>query len=259
MRLLFVGVLLILGYWMLMFAVQRSMLFPAPPPPADARPPADAVVIHLKSGEESVEAWHLPPLSADDRAPLLIFAHGNAELIDHWPAEFREVREWGIGVLLVEYPGYGRTPGVPTRESIGRALRAAHDWAVANPAVDPGRLIYHGRSLGGGVVADLALERPPSVLVLESTFTSVRALASRYLAPSVLVRDRFDPLAAVRRYRGPTVISHGTHDEVIPFSHGRALAEAAGVRLVALQCGHNDCPRPWPALAVVLRTHGILR
>ena len=34
-------------------------------------------------------------------SPLLLFAHGNAELIDHWPGAFEDPRRWGLAVLLL--------------------------------------------------------------------------------------------------------------------------------------------------------------
>ena len=66
--------------------------------------------IWLNTSFGRVEAWYLPAIEpAPERAPLLLFAHGNGELIDYWPEEFDEPRRWGAGVLLVEYPGYGRS------------------------------------------------------------------------------------------------------------------------------------------------------
>lgn len=46
---------------------------------------------------------------------------------------------------------------------------------------------------------------------------------------------------------------------MIPVQHGRDLAQAAPqARLHLLQCGHNDCPRPWPQIQAFLRDNGML-
>jgi hypothetical protein len=102
-----------------------------------------------------------------------------------------------------------------------------------------------------------------AALVLQSTFTSVRSFAWRYLMPPFLVRDPFDNLAAVRGFTGPVLVIHGRRDGIIPFRHGEALAAAAREgSLVPLECGHNDCPPDWSAyldiLEAFLRGEGLL-
>lgn len=258
-RLLSGAAVFLAAYWLLLFVLQRSVVFPAPPITSGPPRPADARQIWLQTPSGPTEAWLLPPLSAASApAPLLLFAHGNAELIDHWPTAFTEPRGWGLAILLVEYPGYGRSAGGPSRETIERTFETAFDWASAEPSIDASRIVLYGRSLGGGAVAVLSRTRPAAALVLESCFTTTGALALRFLAPSFLVRDRFDNLSAIRHFAGPKLILHGDHDEVIPTSHGRRLAAAAGVPLELLPCGHNDCPRPWPQLHRFLGQAGML-
>ncbi len=208
-----------------------------------------------------MEAWYLPPLvSAGAPAPLLLFTHGNGELIDYWPEDFEEPRRWGLAVLLVEYPGYGRSGGVATQLSVTATVLAAFDWACQQRSVDSTRIIAYGRSVGGGAAAVLADERPVAALILESTFTSIRAFAIRFGAPGLLVRDRFDNLAAVRRFQGPLLILHGDYDQTIPVAHGRALhAAQPASEFYLMPCGHNDCPRPWPAIERFLAKHQLLR
>jgi fermentation-respiration switch protein FrsA (DUF1100 family) len=259
-RLLLVGVpALVAAYWLLLFFAQRAMLFPrsfgaAPPRPGDAEQ------LWLSTPVGRIEAWYLPPATPPSApAPLLLFAHGNGELIDHWSAGFVEPRAWGFGVLLVEYPGYGRSEGAPSEASIRAAMLAAYDWAKADQRVDARRIVAHGRSLGGGAVCLLAAARPLAALILESTFTSVRAFAPRFGGPSFLVRDPFDNLAVLADYRGPLLVLHGERDEVIPSTHGRALAATrADAEYRGLPCGHNDCDAPWIHVHPFLAKHHLL-
>jgi len=98
-----------------------------------------------------------------------------------------------------------------------------------------------------------------AAMILESTFSSVAVFARRFGAPSLLVRDRFDNLAVVRRFTRPLLILHGEHDEVIPVAQGRALhAAQPASELLLLPCGHNDCARPWPAIERFLIRHQLL-
>jgi len=191
------------------------------------------------------ETWFLAAYGneAAGPRPAIIFAHGNAELIDFGPEEFLPFAISGIGVLLVEYPGYGRSSGRPSAESITETFVAAYDKLVKRDDVDPSAIILFGRSMGGGAVCRLAAERPSSALVLASTFTGLRAFAKKYLAPKFLIRDNFDNYTAVSNYKEPVLVIHGKSDDLIPYSHGKRLDEAAEKSsFISYDCGHNDCP-----------------
>lgn len=250
------------GYLLLLYAAQRSVLFPAPhaPGPGSALSRAGGQPVWLRLASGRSEAWFLPALPPRQEAsPLVIFAHGNAELIDFWVGEFDAPRSWGMSILLVEYPGYGRSAGRPSERSITAAMVAAFDWAAGRADIDRLRIVAYGRSVGTGAACGLARERPVAALILESAFTSVRSMALRFGLPGFLVRDPFDNLSVVRSYSGPMLLVHGEHDEVVPVQYARALQGAArSAELHLLACGHNDCPRPWPELRRFLTNNGIL-
>lgn len=255
-HLLLVGMLLVGGVILLyllytgyFFAMQRTILFPHHLITVPARPPqmAGMETLWLETEQGPVEAWYLPPLPEVGRpAPLMIIGHGNGDLIDGWADEVTGLRELGVGVLLVEYPGYGRSAGTPSQASIRASYLLAYDTLVRDPRVDPARIVLFGHSVGGGAVAILAAERPSAALILLSSFTSVRALAAAQRLPGFAARDPFDNLAVVRGYPRPVLILHGTQDQVIPYAHGTALHAAAQQgELITLDCGHNGCIRDW--------------
>ena len=251
--LLIVPVAIAAAYLALLFVAQRSMLFPMPPqvPP---RPPEGAHEVRVKFDGGEAYALHLSPRDALGRAPLLMFMHGNGELADYWTEEFLVPRQWGVGVLLVEYPGYGRAPGSPSEKSITESALALYDWAANEPQVDRQRIVAYGRSLGGGAAVRLAVNRPVAGLILESTFTSVADFARGYMAPPFLVRDRFDSRKTLASYRGPLLVIHGRHDTIVPIAHGRELASLVpGAIFHELNCGHNDCPRDWRTIGAFLK------
>jgi pimeloyl-ACP methyl ester carboxylesterase len=252
--LLKIAVTLLLGYAAycgLLFLLQRQVLFPRyliPSPGAQDTVRMGVEVLWVDTPFGEVEAWYRPPAAgaAAGPAPAVIFAHGNGELIDFWPPVLERFARLGVGLLLVEYPGYGRSAGSPSQAAIGETFTRAYDRLIARPDVDPERIVLFGRSLGGGAVCELSLTRPARALILMSSFTSVRAFAIRYLAPAFLIRDPMDNLAAVRRFEGPVLVIHGRSDEVIPFAHGKALAAAAhDGKMIAYDAGHNDCPPDW--------------
>jgi fermentation-respiration switch protein FrsA (DUF1100 family) len=240
---------------------ERAIVFPGSaalaPPGTVERAGGRSVWLDHSAGR--TEAWWLPARAATAAGPALLYAHGNGELIDHWVGAFETLRNAGLPVLLVEYPGYGRSGGTPSQASVGAAMRAAYDWLAAQPGVDPGRVVGYGRSLGGGAVCQLARERGLAALVLESTFTSVRTLAQGFGLPAFLVRDPFDNLAVVRAFAGPILLLHGERDEVIPVAEAEVLRGAAREgELHRFPCGHNDCPRPDALVQRFLAAHGLL-
>jgi len=265
-----------LGYLLyatLLWVVQRRVIFPgvargSGPPPSTLLDGVERVWFSHDDGR--VEGWYMPPQAEDEAPwagarPAAVFFHGNGELIDDWVGLLRPFPEaLGMGVLLVEYPGYGRSTGSPTQERIMEVALEAWDWLGERPEVDASRRIAVGRSLGGGVAALLTRHREVSALVLQSTFTSVPDLArEQFFVPGMLVRDPFQALDAVRDYDGPVLVVHGRDDRVVPFDHGRRLADASPrARLHPRACGHNDCPVPggdyWRALEDFLRNEGVL-
>ncbi len=242
----------ILGYFTLIFVLQRRMAFPgsfqrdSPRPTASA--PPDVIQVWLEASFGRVEAWFFRA-EGDARRPTIIFAHGNGELIEDWHADMERLASAGLNALAVEFPGYGHSEGKPSRSSLLETFTLAFDWLVARDDVDADRIVAHGRSLGGGIAADLALNRPIRALVLQSTFSSATAMARQMFVPGFLVRDRFDNRRAVSDFSGPVLLMHGTRDDVIPFAHAEALAATReGLEILELDCAHNDCAPEWPEI-----------
>lgn len=263
------GLLLILyiGYCAFLFVIQRQLLFPRHHIPANiamAQPP-NLEQIWVVTEHGRVEAWFLHPQNSDAGvpAPAIIYGHGNGEVIDIWPHRFQELTRLGIGVLLVEFPGYGRSEGEPSEESITATFIAAYDLLVAREDVDSSRIVLFGRSMGGGAIAALAAQRPSTAMILHSTYTDIPSLTSRMFVPSFLVLDRFDNRSVIEDYPGPILIMHGTQDEVVPYEHGVELHRVAqNASLLTYDCGHNNCPPDetvkWSEIRLFLDTIGVL-
>lgn len=239
--------------------LQRRIVFPrhlAAPLPHAGEHLDGLERLWLSTEEGRVEAWYLPAAGASPErpAPLVLYAHGNAELIDYWPEVLEPYRLMGVSVLLPEYRGYGRSAGSPSEEAIASDLERFAAELLARPEVDARRLVYHGRSIGGGAVCALARRLPPAALVLQSTFTSLRDMARRFGLPGFLAPDVMDNLALVSSLDAPIFIAHGRQDELIPFSQADRLHGAAPrSTFLPLQGGHNDTPSDWPSFFDALR------
>ena len=117
---------------------------------------------------------------------------------------------------------------MPSESGLIRDALASYDWLAGRVAPRP--VAIFGRSLGGVLAALVAHERAPAGLILESTFTSLRAI-TRHVLPvpmlHLLVRSRLDALGAVRELTQPLLVVHGTDDELVPLAMGRALHAAS--------------------------------
>ncbi len=278
-----VGILLLLyglyaGYF---YRVQRHAIFPRYMLPPSTQTIADYpgwqqrwITIRAPDSSDNnssdttavarVESWFLPPPSTQADAPVILMTHGNGDLMEMWPGRVHALARAGWGVLLIEYPGYGRSTGEPSEATIAGTLTDAYDWVITQPGVDAERIILFGYSVGGGAIGTLAAQRPSAALVLMSTFTSVRAMAARYYLPGILVSDPFDTLAVVQRYAHPILLIHGSQDTTIPAANSVALHNAApNSKLLLLPCGHANCVDDWddfwPLVLDFLIEHGVLQ
>ncbi len=206
-------------------------------PPAGRYPPSPHVVSIPRPGGGTLSAVHLR--NPDARFTVL-FSHGNAENIWHNLDFFREMAAAGFSVLAYDYSGYGLSTGRPSERAAYGDIDAAYDYLTRSEGVPAERIIAHGRSLGGGVAADLASRRPVAGLVLESTFTTIHGVVSGFpLVPF----DRFRTWSKLPKVRAPVLVIHGTEDEVIAFAHGRRLyqrAPSAKRHYWVNGAGHND-------------------
>lgn len=188
--------------------------------------------------------WWRPPGS--DEAPVLLWCHGNAGNISHRAENLELLGRRGLGVLLFDYRGYGRSEGSPSEEGLYLDAEAAHRYLTEEQGIAPRHIILFGRSLGAAVALRTVLERPAAGLIMESPFVNVPAMA-RHMMPFLpvwaLARNEFDSLARIGRLEVPVLIIHGTADRLVPPEQGRRLYQAAPEpkEWYAIEgAGHND-------------------
>ena len=193
---------------------------------------ADRVVLH---------GWYLPHPEA--RRTLLFF-HGNAGNISHRGDSIAIFHGLGLNVLIIDYRGYGRSQGKPDERGLYADADAAWRYLTEQRGTRDSNIIIFGRSLGGVVAADLAARVQASGVILESTFSSARDV-SRAVFPllSWLVIQRFDFNVAtrVKNIHCPVLVLHSPDDEIIPFTLGERVFQAANEPKVfeRLQGDHN--------------------
>jgi fermentation-respiration switch protein FrsA (DUF1100 family) len=202
----------------------------------------------MQDGTQLV-GWYLPPLGRPRRpsppVAALLWFYGNGETIAAiWPI-IRDFRPANAALLVLDYPGYGGSGGRPTEAGLYEAADLAYQELTRRSEIDPHRIYVYGRSLGSAVATHVAATHAVAGMILESPFTSARAMAARHyrFVPKALVRLRLDNMGRIETIHCPTLIFHGTADRLVPMDMGKELAAAAGgpVEFVMIErSGHND-------------------
>lgn len=181
--------------------------------------------------------YHFPAVMVRcKRAPAVrtvMHCHANACDIGHiYELCQRDAECWQANVLLVEYPGYGTSPGTPYERSVDRHVMVAYQYLTEELRCKPESIVLFGRSLGSGPVCRLAQrlqEQGEKVggLILHSPFISVKEVGVSLLGGVAnVISDRWDNRVPCAVVRCRLLIIHGASDEVVPFAHAEALRDA---------------------------------
>jgi pimeloyl-ACP methyl ester carboxylesterase len=243
--LVLLAILLLIGSFVLRLALFDRLIF-QPTPGVDLAPEAlgieaESLFLTTEDGVR-IHAFFLP---APGATRSLLFLHGNAGNASHRLPNAADLAALGADVLLLDYRGYGLSEGRPDEEGVYADARAGLEHLQVSRNFPPERIVVFGRSLGGAVAVDLAVERPLAGLILESTFTSVADVAREAtgIPLGALIGRRFPADEKIRRVRCPILFFHGDRDRIVPFQLGRRLFAAAPepktFEIIA-GAGHND-------------------
>ena len=178
--------------------------------------------------------------------PVLLYFHGNASnAAERAPWLSGTVERTGLRIVLASYSGYGGNDGSPSEEEIYADALAFFDHLVAS-GVPAEQIVVYGESIGGGPATYVATERECAGLILQSTLSSLSSMAWE-LYPWMplaawIAGDDFPNAERAAAAGCPVLVVHGTHDGIIPFAEGEAIAATAhGAEFVPIQgAGHND-------------------
>ncbi len=210
---------------------ESFLIYPAPKFPAgDWEPDYAHENVDFKSSDGTkLHGWLLRSEATTSRHILI--CHGNGENVAYVTNGFGKYirRNFKANVFVFDYRGYGKSEGTPHEAGIKLDGEKAMDVFCEKLGVKPDDVIVLGSSLGGGVATHIASTKGCKALVLQRTFDSlVNVAAKKYPIFPVrfLIQNRYDSLAALKKYTGPVFQSHGTADRVVPIDHGRKLFQA---------------------------------
>jgi len=185
--------------------------------------PFEDVVLKARDGV-ILNGWFFPASTNAHRRHLaILFCHGNAGNISHRLDTCIALLATGVNVFVFDYRGYGRSQGSPSEQGTYLDAEAAYHW-LRQKGFAGTNIIAFGESLGGGVVAELAVREPVGGLVLQSSFTSVTDMGAE-LFPWLPVRSlgtiKYDTHSKLPRLHLPVLIMHSPTDELVGFHHGQ--------------------------------------
>jgi dienelactone hydrolase len=228
------------------FFLQGPLIFPVSQVgPAGPLPPgAERVRLQAASGEQ-LAGLHVPPAPGTGAGapPLILGFGGNAWNADAMAAYLHELYP-EAEVVAFHYRGYPPSEGSPSAAALREDALAIFDWAARQ---FPGRKrIGVGFSIGSGVAAFLAAQRPLEGAILVTPFDSLAAAAADHypwLPVRLLFRHELAAAEDLHGSRTPVAILAGGSDNLILAARTDALRRAVPNivfdRTIA-GAGHND-------------------
>lgn len=193
---------------------------------------------------EKIHGWYFP-VSDSGNSKVVLFCHGNAGNISHRIETAQFLLNQKVNVLMFDFRGYGNSDGEPGEENIYADAWACYDWLLAEKKFKPENVFIFGRSLGGAVAVNLADKVKCGGLVVESSLTSAADMGKKlfpFFPVKWLLRYKFDSIGKIGSVNCPVLITHSRHDDIVPFSMGQALFQAAKEpkQFVELPGKHNE-------------------
>ncbi len=178
------------------------------------------------------------------RKGAVLYFHGNMKNINHYAKFAANFTNKGYEVWMPDYPGFGKTVGKLTEETMYK--EATEVYKLAHSEFSADSIIVYGKSLGTGVASFIASKQKCKRLILETPYYSIPDLFSNY-APiyptNRMSHFKFPVGEYLKEVNVPVTIFHGTSDGVVFFSNSSKLKRVLkpGDEFITIKNGgHNN-------------------
>ena len=206
------------------------------------------IMIRVDEGAEISASFHF----AHQAAPVLLFFHGNGEIVSDYDDLAKFYNDIGINFLVVDYRGYGGSTGTPSVASMMKDCHNIFDFLTAYMQKNnlTGPLCIMGRSLGSASAIELGAKRADELncLIIESGFARISPLLKKLGVDPEFIGFKEGQMCEnvdkIKIFSNPCLVIHAEFDHIIPFSEGKALYDACGssnkTLLEIKGADHND-------------------
>jgi alpha-beta hydrolase superfamily lysophospholipase len=208
----------------------------------------DDMMIPVDNGVMVGASFHL----AKKDAPVILFFHGNGEIVSDYDDFGCLYNDTGINLFVVDYRGYGRSTGSPSVTAMMKDCLNVFDFVLdymSNMKLT-GPLCVMGRSLGSASAIELCVARADDFkcLIFESGFAWASPLLRKLgIDPKAIgfkEEQGFENIHKIKAFSKPCLVIHAQFDHIIPFSEGQALFDACASKEKTLLeikgANHND-------------------
>lgn len=202
------------------------------PPPDRNKVSFEEVSISVKDGSK-LHGYYFPKEDAD---LTMIFLHGYNGNADECFPESLKIREHiNANVLIVDYRGFGKSEGSPTRAGVIEDAEAMYNFLTEVKGIEGKRIILSGSSLGGSIALSLTEKLRKSgkdlgIVSILYPFSSVRDVA-KWRFPHIpnffIFDDLLNSKESVKNLTVPLFIGHGDNDKDTPLEQSVKIYSSA--------------------------------
>jgi len=211
--------------------ILACLFHPRPETVRSASKQAEDLLIPVEEGFFIGARFH----HADKKAPVILYFHGNGEIVSDYDDLGPLYLDNGINFLPVDFRGYGLSTGAPTVTGMMRDAHIIFEFIAKRLKADSfsGPLIIMGRSLGSASAFEIAANYEDRIdgLIIESGFAyALPLLKTRGVDVErlgITEKNGMRNIDKAAGFKKPFLVIHAEYDHIIPFSDGKALFDAS--------------------------------
>jgi len=181
--------------------------------------PFDEVFL-ITSDQQEIHAVHLRLPKARG---VVLFFHGNKGNLTKWGERVNYFLSNSFEVFVIDYRGYGKSTGNFNEAQMYEDALLAYSHLKKSFSED--KIVVYGFSLGSTFATKVAALNSPKELILEAPFYNLKkAVQFAFpLAPTFLLKFKFNTNHAIPLVASPITVFHGTHDKTTSFEEAKIL------------------------------------
>ena len=232
-------------------------------------------VEEISTAGGAISGWRLkaPGVASNVKRPVVLYFCGNGESASKAVLRFSENELWnsvvrGCDVICFDYPGYGKSAGVPREKSMKAMAVESYKYASGLPTTSTTVIMGYSIGTGLAVYAASEAETAPGGLMLIAPYNSGYDLYNNTLnifhGPVKLLATFKMP---VYKYAGkvkcPTLIIASDADEIVPIQSSKKIFSefsSANTDFMTVEGEkHNDLPVSGKVASRMIAFVGVIR